>query len=134
MERISVSENAIFWLQNEAIIFCKLTNLDSSLKLDYKTAQSYIDAIVLLTKGSPMPLVVDLRYMKGTFTISAAQLLSKTFASTSLITCEAYVVNSLSIKLLVHSYKRLFGNDIPYTITHNMLLAREFCVNKSIIQ
>jgi len=76
-----------------------------------------------------MPLLVDLRDTKGTFSIAAAQLLANSFKNLSLIISEAYVVNSLSINLLIRSYKRLYDTSIPYAVFNNMAMAEKYCLD-----
>ena len=103
-------------------------------KLDYKIAQLYLETIGKLSKGEPLPIIIDLRDTKGTFSIAAAQLLSKSFNSGAFISSEAYIVNSLSINLLILSYKRLFDSKIPYAIFKKVSKAEEYCLmNKTII-
>ncbi|WP_339712851.1 hypothetical protein [uncultured Kriegella sp.] len=121
-----IYEHATFSLQSNGILFCKISNLNAYNKLDYKVAQRYLEAIFKLSKGEPLPIIVDLRDAKGTFSIEAARLLSKSFNSGTLIISEAYVVNSLPINLLVNSYKRLFYSKIPFAIFKNVSKAEEY--------
>lgn len=127
MEEIVVHEYATFWTENTGIIYCELYNTDFRNKLDKRTAQIYLKAIKQLSKGTPMPLYIDLRKAKGTFTIEAAQVLSKELGSSTLINCEAFVVQSLSIHVLVQAYKRIFKTTVPYGIFKSALKAQEFC-------
>ncbi len=124
-----IYEHATFKIQSNEILVCKISNLNAYNKLDYKVAQRYLEAIVKLSKGKPLPIIVDLRDTKGTFSIAAARLLSKSFNSGAFIVSEAYVVNSLSINLLVHSYKRLFYSKIPFAIFKNVPKAEEYCLS-----
>lgn len=125
-EEMIIYEHATFILQDNGILFCKISNLNVYSKLNYKVAQRYLEAIVKLSKGEPLPIIVDLRDAKGTFSIEAARLLSKSFNSGAFIVSEAYVVNSLPINLLVHSYKRLFYSKIPFAIFKNVSKAEEY--------
>lgn len=129
MEEIIIYEHATFWTDSSGILFCKFQSLNANNKLDYKIAELYIDTISKLSNGMPMPLLIDLRDTKGTFSIAAAQLLANSFNNLSLIISEAYVVNSLSINLLIRSYKRLYNTNISYSIFEDMTMAEKYCLD-----
>lgn len=122
------NEYATFWTENNEILFCKINSCNMYKKLDYKMAQVYVASIRKLTNGVPMPFVLDLCDVKGSFSIDAAQFISKSLKSLSLITFEAYVVNSLSVNLLIRSYKRLFDAKTPYAMFEDISKAREYCL------
>ncbi len=128
MEEMIIYEHASFWTDSSGVIFCKFKSLNAHNKLDYKIAELYIEAISKLSNGVPMPLLIDLRDTKGTFSIAAAQLLANSFNNLSLIISEAYVVNSLSINLLIRSYKRLYDTSIPYAVFDDMSTAEKYCL------
>tara|TARA_R110002074_G_scaffold349981_2_gene520775 strand:- start:43814 stop:44233 length:420 start_codon:yes stop_codon:yes gene_type:complete len=128
MENIITYEHATLWTESNGILFCKINNLDAHNQLDFKSAQLYIEAIIKLTNGVPLPFVIDLRDTKGTFSIAAAQLLSKKFNSMPLIVSAAYVVNSLAINLLIQSYKRIYDTKIPHAIFKDMTTATSYCL------
>lgn len=129
MERIKINEHDFFWIQDDGILYVKLGSLDVDNKLDDRTAQLYLDAITELSKGTPRPLLIDLRGVKGTFLNTAAHLLSKNFENMSFVISEAYVVNSLSVKLLVQAYKRIYKTKIPYAIFENVSIAKEYSLS-----
>ncbi|SKB57706.1 hypothetical protein SAMN05660866_02223 [Maribacter arcticus] len=128
MENIITYEHATLWTDTNGILFCKINNLDAHNKLDFKSAQLYLEAIIKLTNGVPMPFLIDLRDTKGTFSIAAAQLLSKKFNTLPLVVSTAYVVNSLSINLLIQSYKRIYDTKIPFEIFKDMTSAKNYCL------
>lgn len=129
MDSISINGHTTFWLDTKGILNCKLYNNKRDHKLNYKTAQLFLDAVDSLYSGNPAPLLLDLRDVKGTFTNDAAQILSSTLKKMKWVTCEAYVVNSLSVKLLVKAYKRLYPTNIPYEIFTDMEDAHVYCLN-----
>jgi len=120
--------NATFWTQDNGILFCKLRNLQPDLKLDCKSASLYLDAIRKLSADEPVPLLIDLRDTKGTFSNDAAHLLSDSFSNMPFVICEAYVVNSLSVKLLVQAYKRIYKTNIPYALFNRISDAETYCL------
>jgi hypothetical protein len=128
MENIITYEHATLWTESNGILFCKINNLDVHNKLDFKSAQLYIEAIIKLTNGVPLPFVIDLRDTKGTFSTAAAQLLSKKFETMPLIVSTAYVVNSLAIHLLIQSYKRIYNTKMPQAIFKDMTSAKNYCL------
>ncbi|NJB70367.1 hypothetical protein GGR42_000829 [Saonia flava] len=129
-EKINLNHTT-FWTKNNGILFCKITK-NIYHKLDYKMAGLYLRTIATLSHGVPIPLLIDLRDVKGTFSIEAAQLLSKKFNDSPLIISEAYVVNSLAIKLLIRSYKRIYNTSIPYEIFSSMSMAKEYSLKNKI--
>lgn len=131
MNKINTYGKASFWIQDNGILYCKLGNLEEDNKLDYKLALLYLDAIAKLSGNSPMPLLIDLRNTKGTFSNDAAHLLSERFRTMQNVVCEAYVVNSLSVKLLVQAYKRIYKTKIPYALFDQMSEAEDYCLAMS---
>ena len=129
MEEIKIQGHAKFWIGEEGILHCKLSNSNMDKKLDYKTAQLYLEAIETLSKGRPMPLLIDLRSTKGTFSSAAAQLLAKSWDNMPSVLCEGYVVSTLSVKLLVQAYKRIYKTKIPFGIFNNLNKATEYCLS-----
>lgn len=120
-------ENATFWTKGTGIIYCELTNPDSRRKLDKRTAEAYLKSVSQLSIGHPMPLHVDLRKAKGTFSIEAAQLLTYELYENNLINCESFLVDSLSIHLVIQAYKKVFKSEIPYGIFKSTQKAHDFC-------
>lgn len=128
MDSISINGHTTFWLDTKGILNCKLYNNNSEHKLDYKTAQLFLEAVDSLYSGKPAPLLLDLRDVKGTFTNDAAQILSSTLKKMNWVTCEAYVVNSLSVKLLVQAYKRIYKTKIPFALFDQISEAEAYCL------
>lgn len=128
MEGMIIYEHATIWTDSSGILFCKFKSLNANNKLDYPKAELCIEAISKLSKGISMPLLIDLRDTKGTFSIAAARFLARSFNNLSLIISEAYVINSLSINILIRSYKRLYDTSIPYAVFNTMEMAERYCL------
>ena len=128
MEKIDILGHSSFWVDKDGILNCKIYNCNTDNRLDFKTAQLFLNAIEGLTLGKPMPFLLDFRGVKGTFSNAAGQALSEGLKNSQLIPCEAYVVNSLSIKLLVRTYKRLYHPNIPYNIFNDLNAAKSYCL------
>lgn len=120
--------NATFWIQDNGILYCKLGNLEPDNKLDYKSARLFLDVIRKLSKDEPIALLIDLSRTKGTFSNDAAHLLSESFGNMPFVICEAYVVNNLSVKLLVQAYKRIYKTKIPYNLSDKIEKAEAYCL------
>lgn len=128
MKNRVVHKNASFWTDGSGILFGKINNLNPQQKLDDKTARLYLNTIAELSKGKAMPFLIDLRDIKGTFSVEAGQLLGKSMNEMSTILYEVYVVNSLSITLLVQSFKRIYHGTKPFVIFNDMTQALEQCL------
>tara|TARA_R110000744_G_scaffold182876_3_gene302181 strand:- start:1397 stop:1795 length:399 start_codon:yes stop_codon:yes gene_type:complete len=129
MEKKIINKHVSFWVEDNSVLLCKISNLNPDQKLDYKIAQECLAVVSELNTGVPMPIIIDLRDVKGTFSIAAGHLLSKKIESMSLISTEVYLVNSLSINLLIKSYKRLYSKKLPHAIFKSMKLAKVYCLN-----
>ena len=132
MEEMIIHKHATFWTKGNGILFGKVRNLNSRYQLDFRTAQLYLETIAELSSGTPMPFLIDLRDVKGTFSSEAGQLLAKSFNKLSNIVYEVYVVNSLPINLLVQSYKRIYHTKTPYVIFDDISKAQEYCLKHKI--
>ena len=127
MNKMIKFQSATFWTDDTGILYCELNNENPGNKLEYAMVQSYIDAIITLSNGKPMPFLIDLRAARGTFSIAAAKLLAKDSKLVKLRVSEAFVTNAIGIKLLIYSYKRLYDPVTPYGIFNNVEDAKEFC-------
>lgn len=127
MRQIKIYGHATFRLENENIIHCKIKNQDVHNKLDYKTAQLFVDSIINLADNKSVSLLIDLTDVKGTYSTGAAQYISKCINEMSFITNEAFIINSLSMKLLVQAYKRIYRTKVPHGIFTSIKEAKDFC-------
>lgn len=127
MSRIIKFPNAKFWTDDSGILYCKFCNKKPSHKLDYHTVKVYIDAVILLCKGKAMPFLIDLRGSKGTFSISAAKLIATNPELAKLRISESFVTDTIGIRLLITSYKRLYDPVTPFGVFNNKEDAKEFC-------
>lgn len=134
MRKITVNGHATFWKDDDddgIIIYCKLSNLRVYNKLDDKSAQLYVNAIIKLSEEQPISLIIDLTEAKGTLSVSGARMLSQCFSNMSIVKCEAFIVGSLSIELIVLAYKRIYNTQIPFAIFKDMDKAKEYCLKQN---
>lgn len=120
--------DVVFWKGSNGMLFGKVRNPNIQRRLTVETAKRCIDSIMQLSSGAPMALCMDLRDTKGTFSIEAAHFLADAFDQMPQIVYEAYVVNSLSINLLVQSFKRIYSTKAPYGIFQEMSGAEKECL------
>ena len=120
-------KNALFWTDDSDILYCEFSNKKSNFILDYSTVKVYIDAIISLCNGKAMPFLIDLRESRGTFSIAAAKLIAKSPELSQLRISESFVTNTISIRLLIVSYKRLYDPITPFNIFTNTQDAIKFC-------
>ena len=107
-----------FWIDN-GILFCIIRHLDTNPYLNTITLEKYLNAVNILCEGKKIPFLIDLRNTEGTFSIKAAKTLATSHEFHDLIISEAYVVNSLKMKLLINSYKRIYEPLKPFIIFDN---------------
>tara|TARA_R110002050_G_scaffold94765_2_gene197258 strand:+ start:127213 stop:127635 length:423 start_codon:yes stop_codon:yes gene_type:complete len=108
-------ERAKFWT-DRGVLFCEISNPDETSNLKEETVDSYICAISKLCNGKKMPFLIDLRNTHGTFLSASAKKLANSSEFSKLSLSEAFVVNSLKIKLLISSYKRIYEPITPFKI------------------
>lgn len=128
MEKPAISGHASFWIGMDGILYGTINNSNTYTKMDSYTASSYAATVSNLSKGRPVPLLIDLRNTQGALSLEAAEVLSDRFNKMSFVICEAYVVNSLALKLQVNTFKRLYNTRSPYKIYHSLKDAQEFCL------
>lgn len=127
MSEIIGFSNAIFWTDDTDILYCEFSNNDPSLKLNIDNVESYINAIIKLCNGKPMPFLINLKGTRGTFSVTAAKFVAKSPELMKLRISESYLINSMGIKLLIGFYKRLYDPVTPFGIFNEMDLALDYC-------
>ena len=120
-----------FWIDSFGILNCKHVNRDMNWKLDSAEAEKYILAILTLAADKPRSIILDFRDVRGTYTILAARLFAKDPSVNKIIISEAFIVNSIAIRLLINAYKRIYEPFIPFKIFSNIQDAQEYS-NKQI--
>ncbi len=126
-DELVIFENAMFWTDNTEILYCKFNNEDSNSKLTYSRAGQYINAIVKLCKGKPMPFLIDVRDTKGTFSISAAKLITNNPELVKLRISESFITNTIGIRLLITAYKRIYNPMTPFGVFSELEAAKNYC-------
>lgn len=127
MEHLIKFKEVVFWTDQNEILYCRPLKLKYVHKLELDKVKKYIDAIVQITNGKSMPFLIDLRDVQGTFSVLAAKELSNNIKLAQIRQSEVFVVNSINMKLLTLSYKRLFNPDTPYMLFHDIELAKNYC-------
>ncbi|MBT8393540.1 MAG: hypothetical protein KJN66_01700 [Bacteroidia bacterium] len=123
-------KKAKFWIDSRGIINCKHFNSDINWKLNDKETKKYILAVLTLAGDEIRPIIFDFRDLRGTYTILAARLVAKDPTLKKIIISEAFVVNSLAVKLLINAYKRIYEPSIPFKIFSNLKDAQEYSLNQ----
>ena len=123
-------DKAKFWIDSRGILNCKHFNSDINWKLNEKEAEKYILAVLTLAGDELRPIIFDFRDVRGTYTILAARLVAKDPTLKKIIISEAFVVNSLAVRLLINSFKRIYEPMIPFKIFSNIEDAQEYSLNQ----
>ncbi|MBC2840406.1 hypothetical protein [Robiginitalea sp. SC105] len=121
-----MQDQTTFSIRDNSILYCTFNQGPGTCFLNVRTARRYLDKVISLSNGSPMPLLIDLRSARGTFSTEAAKLLASKSSQGHIAICEAYVVNTLAIELLVRAFKRIYPNDIPFAIFKDVPSAEKF--------
>ncbi|MFC0604896.1 DUF7793 family protein [Winogradskyella pulchriflava] len=117
-----------FWLDSNGILNCKFSNKNPNYKLDKFISRLYINAIEKLCNGKPVPFLIDLRGTRGTFTEEAVKILAKSTLLKVLRLSESFVYDSIGMKLLIMSYKRMFDHYTPYQLFNEYQSAQAYCL------
>ncbi|WP_372754253.1 hypothetical protein [Mariniflexile sp.] len=118
-------EQSKFWIEDD-VLFCEIYNPDENKYLEESTIDTYLKVINDLCKGKSMPFLIDFRNTKGTFLRAAAIKLSNSEVHKKACLCEVFLVNSLKMKLLIATYKRIYEPIKPFKIFENYNEASEY--------
>ncbi|QRM88228.1 hypothetical protein FG167_02975 [Lacinutrix sp. WUR7] len=127
MDNIIKIGNSKFWTDS-GILYCQFRNNSTNYKFGTESVALFIHAIDKLCKGKPMPFLIDTRDSQGTFTRESANLLANSPTLVKLRMSEAYVFNTIGIKLVVASYKRIYEPSTPFSVFNNLESAKAYCV------
>ena len=127
MQNIIKFNEFTFWKGKSEIVFCKPLKLKTHFNLDVIKAKLYADAIRQLCEGKPMPLLIDLRDFKMTFSIDAAKDLAQNIKLHQLRIFVAFIANNISMRILILSYTRLFEPHVPFKIFNDIESAIKYC-------
>lgn len=114
-----------FWIEND-ILCCKPNQIDCYLTED--SVKAYISKIEEISEGKPMPFLIDIRRFVGNFAPSAAKMFADSSTSKKNIITLAFVVDTLNGKLLLGSYKRIYGSEQNIRIFSQIETALAYCV------
>lgn len=123
-------EKAKFWVDSHGILNCKHLNHDIHWKLDEQEAEKYILAVLTLAGNEKRPIIFDFRDVRGTYTILAARIVEKYPSLSEIIISEAFVVNSIAVRLLINAYKRIYEPSIPFKIFSNIKDAQKYSLTQ----
>jgi len=128
MENVIEIGHAKFWTDDEDILYCQFNNDDPNYQLNSEKVKLYIKAITELCNGKSMPFLIDVRHSRGTYSTSAATMVAKSPLLLGLRISEVYVFNSIGMKLLIASYKRLYDPITPFSFCIDIASAKKYCI------
>ncbi|ULC58054.1 hypothetical protein MBM09_08985 [Flaviramulus sp. BrNp1-15] len=128
MENIIKIGHGKFWIDSNSILCAQFNNDNPNYRLDSNKVKQYIEVITKLCNGTAMPFLIDIRDSKGTFSPSAAHLFANSPTLLKLRISEAFVLNTIGIKLLIASYKRLYNPNTPYSVFSDIESAKAYCI------
>lgn len=116
-----------FWTDN-GVLYCQFRNENANYKFELDTVKLFIKVIDKLCNGEPMPFLVDSRDFQGVFTREISNLLATSPILVKLRISEAFVLNSIGIKLVITSYKRIYEPITPFCVFSDMEAAKKYCI------
>ncbi len=129
LKRKHALKDVEFWIDNSEILHCTFKNVtNNNYKLSLSIVKRYINIVAKLCDGKPMPFLIDLREAKGTFSILAAKLLASSPKLKQVRLSEAYIVNSMKMKLVINTYKRIYEPVTPFQFFDNLEDGIDYCL------
>jgi hypothetical protein len=128
MRNIILLPKAKTWINKDGVLCFKYNNHDTSYKLEEPRVLDYIKAICDLAEGQPTPILIDLRDAKGTISLKAAKLFASNPLFNEVKLAEAFVLNSIGMKLSILTYKRLYDPKTPHKIFNSQHEANTYCL------
>lgn len=122
---LNPSEKIEFWIEHD-LLFCKLNPIDCYLT--EAIVRTYLLKIEIISRGKPMPLILDFRKFVGNFSPEAAKIFAGSSISKRCINAQAFIIDSLNGKLLVNSYIRIYGDELNVRIFDQKESAIEYCL------
>ncbi|MDO6622489.1 hypothetical protein Q4509_06435 [Oceanihabitans sp. 1_MG-2023] len=120
--------NSKFWTDNN-ILYCQFRSREVNYKIDVDKIELFIKVIDRLCNGKPMPFLIDLRNAQGALTRESANLLSNSPILKKLRISEAYLINSIGVRLVINSYKRIYEPTTPFVVFNDLESAKEYCLD-----
>ncbi len=127
MENVIKMGQSKFWTDN-GILYCQFRNEKANYTFELDAVKVFIKIIDKLCDGKPMPFLIDSRDSQGTFTRESSNLMANSPTLVKLRISEAYVINSIGIKLIVNSYKRIYEPLTPFKMFDDLESAKQYCL------
>lgn len=132
MQNQFLTKDAVFWMDTRDIIFCRSINDNTYHEISIETAQKYEGIISTLTKDRPMPILIDIRNSNLTYNSLTAKLFANSPVIKNRLISQAFVINSLRIKLLIYAYKRIYEPNTKFKIFNDLDNAIAYCIENNI--
>jgi hypothetical protein len=112
-EEIFISLASQFYKDPRGFLYFKIENEKNCNSFNAKQLNRYIYVAATIIKGTPVPLLIDLSNITGVPSSSTFRLLANNDTLNTNFTKISFIVNSLSLKLLIHNYIRIYQPCIP---------------------
>lgn len=119
------TEEVDLWIDND-ILCCKPVQVNYYLTED--KVKVCIAKIEEISEGKFMPFLIDVRKFVGNFSPSAARIFAESSITKENIIVQAFVVDNLNGKLLLGSYKRIYGKEKNIKIFSHIETALAYCI------
>ncbi|MBN4046943.1 hypothetical protein JYU05_00185 [bacterium AH-315-P13] len=101
-----------FYKDPRGFLYFKIENEKNCDSFNTGQLNSYIYVAANIIKKTPVPLLIDLRNITGVPSSSTFRLLANNDKLNTSFTKISFIVNSLSLKLLIHNYIRIYRPSI----------------------
>ena len=113
-------------LKEHAFLYCKIKNQNEHMLFKKEQLAAYLDLITKLDQEATLPLLIDLTELKR---LSSSGIFSLLASNKIKSNCSEFVfiVNSLSIKLMIYNYLRLYKPLINSRVFGSLKSAMDYC-------
>lgn len=102
-----------FYNDPRGFLYFKIENENNCYSFNAGQLNRYIYVAAKIIKDTHIPLLIDLRNITGVQSSSTFRFLTNNDKLNTNFTKISFIVNSLSLKLLIHNYIRIHKPNIP---------------------
>lgn len=111
--RIRILEKQHTYLDSRGFLYFRPMCQSTQHELTLSDAQEIIQTLTKVCRSEAYPVIIDLRDLKGSISVPAGRLLAGNTEIRKILLCEAFLINSFSMKLLANFYIRVFQPHCP---------------------
>ena len=129
-EEIFITLASQFYKDPRGFLYLKIENEKNCTNFNAEQLNIYIYVAANIIEKTPTPLLLDLRNITRVYSSSTFSLLAKNFNLNANFTKISFLVNSLSLRLLIYNYIRLYKPCIPSRVFNSIEKSIDFLEDK----